>query len=243
MKNKIIGTPQNKIWDNFAEDYSNKIFSITKSPYKRQRILSHLTKNETILIAGAGSEVYLQKDIIKKMTPQNIIAGDFSEKMIEVSKKGFQHDNLKHEQIDTTNIPYQNHFNSVISTNSIIPVIRKQVEEMYTSIYNSLQPGGKFIAYLPSYNLIEEVLAKMPELKDAFKIDPVQSRFWDTNDWQCFHTNTLINKEFTLAGFSQIKIEKIGAEDNREKKELLKIYQIPDAVDLFWEYFVVAQKN
>jgi len=241
LKSKIIGTPQNRNWDEFAEDYSNKIYSITKSPFKRQRILAHMNTNETILIAGAGSEVYLQKDIIEKMAPKIVIAGDLYEKMIEVSKNKFRHGKLKHEQFDTKKIPYHDHFNTVISTNSIVPATRNEVTKMFASIYKSLHSGGKLIAYLPSYDLVEVVLKHFPELKE--QTDPLQSRVLNSYDWQCYFTNELIKKELKLAGFSEIHIEKVGAEDSQEKEELNKIFKLQGAGDIFWEYFVVAQKS
>lgn len=234
-------------WDKLAEEYDESVYSITSFPEKRKRIINAINDGDEVLIAGCGSATYLQRAILEDVDVQ-VTATDFSEGMTNVSKKGFQHPNLKHEVCDTRQLPFKDKFNAAISTNSIIPPSRDDVIAMYKSMFESLRPGGKLIAYLPSFKLCTDMLKKYPELKEAFepRMDYEQSRFKDTVGWQCFHTEELTTEELEKVGFdpSNIEIETVRCESEHEANELGRLYGLPPELigEEFACLFVVAKK-
>jgi len=234
-------------WDRLAENYDRGVYSITKSPDKRQRIIAPIQDGERVLIAGCGSETYLQQDLLSQRDVK-VTAGDFSQKMLDVSSGKFQHANLTHVTCDTRDLPFKDQFNTVISTNSIIPPKREEVTAMYKSIHEALKTDGKFVAYLPSFTLCEEMLERYPDLRKAYesRMDYERCRFEDTVGWQCWHTEELITQELKEAGFAEkgISIETIGCESDEEAAELGRIYQLdPDLIGKEFSCFFVTAKK
>ena len=53
-------------WDEYAKEYNSTVYSITKTPKKRNLIINEIRHNaEKILIVGCGSAPFLQKQILK----------------------------------------------------------------------------------------------------------------------------------------------------------------------------------
>ena len=224
------------------------MLSITKTAEKRKRIIDTITNEEKILIVGCGSVTYLQEDLLQSRNVE-IVAADFSQKMLAVSQRRFQHPNLECRQADTRSLPkeFKGQFDTVVSTNSIIPPMREDVVAMYTSIYQSLQDGGQMVAYLPSYTMVKELLERHPELREVYgdSLDDEQCRFVDTVGWQCFHTEELILNELHQAGFNRedISIERVPSESAAEAEGLTKIYGTETVLNEYWCFFVRVKKR
>ncbi len=226
-------------WDALANSYEADVYSITKPLEKRTRIIADIEDGNEVLVVGCGSEIHLQSHMLRDKSV-NVIAADFSPEMLAVSKSKYSHSGLRHVEMDTREIPFRDRFDKVVSTNSIIPPLRADVVRMYQSIHRCLVPGGKLLAYLPSFDLCE-ALAEYSELKAVLEplMDRSQSRFQDTVGWQCFHSRNLILKELSEGGFAvaDIEIITVGCESDAEAEDLSRLYGFP--ADLFRREFSI----
>lgn len=238
----MTNAQEEKKWDRFSTNYDSKVFSITKNPKKRERILKWITPWDKVLIVWCWPEIYLQKDIIDKIPWVNIVATDFNEKMINEAKGKYNCENLRYVIWDTRNLLFwDGKFDTIISTNSIIPETREEVVEMYKSIIKTLRIWWKLLAYLPSFNEMIETAEHYPEYKKI--MDFVNFRLLDTTWWQCFHTMESIFEEMTNVWFTVRRISKIWVEWEKEYRHLKEIYWTDIIPKYYWGYFAEAIKN
>lgn len=227
----------NKIWDKFAKNYEEKVLSLTKAPQRRKQILVEI-KNGKILNLGTGPTPYLNRDLIKKGNV--VVATDISQKMLDVAKNLFVHSNLEYKRADNKNLPFDNKFfDTVISINSILPKMRKDVDIMIKEIYRVLKKTGKFVAILPSYDNVKRVV-KIFDIN--LKLDDKQYRVWDSKQWQCFYTLETINKAMIKNRFKHHKLRKVFLKTKEEIGQIKKIYGIDTLKHFIYEYFLVAEK-
>ena len=235
-------------WDPLADAYREKVYSITSFPEKVARILETIRQINReqirILIVGCGSEIYLQKAILNEFSDAQIVATDWSKKMLRVSRSNFNDNRLTYVRADTCNLPssWKKSFDIVLTTNSIIPETRTEIAEMYSSIFKTLRPGGKLVGYFPSYEACEDAAAEYPEIKDL--LIPDICGLNDTTGPQCFHTRDALRAELGEAGFNNLRVTKIGAESPEEMKTLTDLYKVPpELIEEVWhEFFVAAEK-
>lgn len=232
-----------KLWDSHSENYSKDIFSITQFPRHVENIVKQLRDNSQILIIGAGSEIYLQKEILNKYPNNKIIISDFSPNMLKESKKKFNHQNLSFEQIDMTNIEYQNKFDYILSTNSILLSTIESNNLAFKEINKALKKNGKLIAYLVSFDATKEVCGDSDELKKYLCLSLENQSICDSGETQSYHTIESI--EYNLRfNFRKEHLDKIYLNTPEELSELSRLYHLPiDDCKKIFEYFLVCSKN
>lgn len=236
-------------WSSVAENYDNDVYSVTLFGEKRRRILNLVKPDEEILIVGCGSAPYLQKNLLES-GPEgiSIIASDFSEDMLHVSRERFQHPSLNHKLLDTANLNIEGELDRVISTNSIIPETREEIPAMFKSIYRSLKKGGEFNAYFPSFSCVLKMANSNPALLELYgrMIDFENCRFLDTVGWQSWQTEELLLHELNLGGFDpeKIEIETVGCESDEEARCLARLYSLDlDFIKKYFSCFFVKAKK
>lgn len=234
-------------WNALASKYPEKVYSITATPEKRAHIIEKIRDGEKILIIGCGSEVYLQKDLLERYPHLTIFATDISPEMLRVAQEKFSHPQLHYLNLDSTNLTTDHKdfgdFNAVISTNSILPESRDEVAQMYNEIYNVLKPGGRFLAFMPSFEFAEFV--ERNQLMEGIDkiMDRVGFRVKDTVGYQCFHTRKSLKEELFHSGFRDISVTTIGVESMEEYLALRRTYHSYPMAAEFWEFKVEAKKN
>jgi len=229
---------KNQEWDNFAGDYDQKVYSITSFPEKRKRIIDNIVPGK-IFIAGTGSATYLNRDLIKN--PLNyVVAADFNAEMFRKAQSKFTSPRMIYMYADTTDLPFFDEFDTIISTNSILPENPEQVQAMFDNIYKSLKKGGKFVVYLPSFDANLELTRKFPEYD--LRLDETLERVWDTTGWQTFQTEISLRNRLAKSNFLEAKIQKIGIESEKEAQVMEDIYKFDYRNKDWFEYFVVASK-
>lgn len=227
----------NKIWDKLAEDYEEKVLSLTKVSARRKQILAEIKKGK-ILNLGTGPTTYLNLALVKG--GNIVVATDTSKKMLEVAGSTFIHKNLRYCRADNKNLPFSTRFfDSVISVNSILPKSKKDVDVMIKGIYRVLKKSGKFVAILPSYDNVKRVI-KTYGINQ--KLDNKELRVFDSGQWQCFHTPETIKKMMLKNRFKHYKLSKLFLKTEEEIKQIKKIYEIDTSKHFFYEYFLVAKK-
>lgn len=241
LKIPVLETERER-WDGLAENYDKEVYSLTKYPQKRARIVQEIRDNTRILIAGGGSAVYLQENILEEKKGLNVVLSDFSSSMLATSASKFKNNALSHVGADTGELPFKEEsFDSVVSTNSIVAEERNAVQKMFDSIFKTLKNGGQFIAYLPSYEAAEDFSSFPNETK--LKLDQKNFKVWDTVGWQCFHTQETIRDELAKAGFIDIEISEVKADSINEMQDLNRLYGSAKATNSFREHFVIAKKK
>lgn len=234
---------ETNLWDSFAVNYSDEVFSLTKFKRHVDNIINELEDDKKILIIGAGSEVFLQKAILEKLPKSKIIISDYSFKMLEESKKNFNHENLNFELMDMTNINYSDEFDYIISTNSILLNSIEKNNLAFKEITKSLKPDGKLIAYLVSFDSCLNLCKLDPSLENVLQLDHKNQSIYDSSEIQSYHTQLSIRKNMYLNNMKEEKLDKVFLNQEDEIKEMNKIYGISeDILKEVFEYFLVARK-
>ena len=232
-------------WNDIAKDYDQHVYSITRWSTKRERILSQMRDGLKILILGCGSEVYLQKDILEKYPNSKITLSDYYDKMLRVSKERFNHENLTFKQEDMKELSYEQEFDVVISTNSILMSTLDENRLVFENIKESLKPEGVLMAYLPSYDSVMNSLSKEPNLNNVFIVDNKEQSLEDPIDHtkQSFHS--LGSLKGHLLGLFSYNLEKVSCSETIEEfnhfKELYGSVLSDDLIKEVFEYFIIAK--
>ena len=233
-------------WNESAEDYDKKVYSITKWKEKRDRILELLRDHSRILILGCGSEVYLQKDIIERYPNCKITLSDWFDNMIKESIKKFNHPNFEYFQENMLNLNYENKYDYIISTNSILMPTIKENNKVFDNCKKALKANGSLITYLPSYDSCLNLERLLPSVREIFNMVDKEQRIGDKIDGtiQSFHTQNSIETIFsTWKSFSCIKVSCSESEDEfKHFQELYGTFLSDSLIREVFEYFVVAKK-
>jgi len=246
---EVVFSDEIRAWNNLAEEYDKRVYSITSFPEKRERIVASALPGEHILIAGGGSEVYLQRDLLSTLQDISIIVSDFSPEMLRVSAKNFNDARLDHRLLDTRALGIEGTMDRIIVTNSIVPETRDDVIKMYSSLFDALKQGGEFVGYFPSFTMIEELAASQPEIlaENRENIDFENKRYKDTVGWQSWQTEATLREELSRAGFkpNTIMIERVPCESDLEANTLAALYDLPLELikAAFSCFFVKAMKG
>lgn len=228
---------ESKLWEKFAKDYEDKVFSLTSIPQRRKQILESI-KPGKILNLGCGPTYYLNQELTEQSN--QVVAVDFCQNMLYVAKMKFTHPNLEYKLADARDLPFKNNtFDSIISVNSILPQKRDQTYEMISEIHRTLKKNGKLMAFLASFNSVEKVIKN---LKIDFKIDVEQMRVYDTDGWQCFHTPETIKEMMEIKKFSKYNYKKVFLKTRQEISELKRLYGFDTSKSLIYEYLLTATK-
>lgn len=232
-------------WNECASDYKEKVYSITLWKEKRRRILNKLKDSSKILILGAGSENILQKSILEEYPNSNIVISDLYEEMINVSKKTFNHKNLKFKVEDMRSISYTEEFDFVISTNSILMPTIKENNKVFHNCLKALKKDGELISYLPSFESAKYIVSKINN-NNLFKFDHENQTITDGADStiQSFHTKKSIKNISNI--FSTVSTEKVFCSESKEEiDQLYSIYKDFISIDTakeIYEWFSVFKK-
>ena len=135
-------------WKRYADCYEKEVFSLTKNPKRCKQIIERIDDGKVLNI-GTGPTDYLNKHMFK--LGNKVYGSDFCQEMLDVVKNTFP--NIPYVRADSMSLPFRERtFNSVVSSNSIVPPERWMVSRMFKEAHRVLKPGGKFVAFLPSYD-------------------------------------------------------------------------------------------
>jgi len=225
------------VWQDFAKDYDSKVFSLTSVPKRRAQLIT-LLKGQRILNLGCGPMSYLNRDLVA--LGKRVYASDFCEKMLEESKKSYSHTMLVHMLCDSRQLSFESDvFDSILSSNSILPSSRIEVVKILSECRRVLNKGGRLVAFLPSFDC---GLYFRNEKGLSIRLDSKQLREYDTTGWQCFHTLDSIKKEFPVAGLNLVSLEKVFLDTPNEVEQIQRIYNLDTSANPIWEYLVVGEK-
>jgi len=156
--------------------------------------------------------------------------------MLDEAKR-FEHPNLDYVLTDSRNLSFNsNYFDSVVSVNSILPPKREDVNFMVGEVYRVLRPGGVFVAFLCSYDNVQEA-NKIHGMHLTCDDDALAVT--DTTGWQCFHTLETITD--MMDGFIY-NTKKIMLDTKQEISEIERLYGIDTTTAPLYEYLLVATK-
>jgi len=226
-------------WKGFAENYDERVFSLTKIPRRREQVLEKVQKGK-VLNMGCGSAPYLNRDLITQ--GNHVTATDFCHKMLQVSRRQFNHPNLEFMLADSKHLPFDSDtFDTVISVNSILPEKRSDAYRMVNEAYRVLKKEGVFIAFLCSFDSAMKSVERLG--LDSELLDHEHKRVRDTVSWQCFHTPELIKDMMEKTGFQKYEYWKVFLKTKMEISELNRLYSIDTSKCFVYEYFLAAEKH
>jgi len=171
------------IWDRFAPIYKSFVTGSrsNKRAYNAMyyRIRKVIDKKRVLELAtGPGL-------IAKKVaaSSESMIATDFSVKMIQEARKGYNPPNLSYEQVDATDLPYSNACFDVVIISNALHIIPSS-EDVLSEIKRVLKPGGVLIApnfIHSSKNKRSEFLSRLLGL---FGVD--FAKYWSEREYRDF---------------------------------------------------------
>ena len=136
---------QSQFWSDTAQKYSKKPVPSQENYEQKLKLTQDLFKPEMKILeigCGTGTTALIHSPFVKE-----IIATDFSDKMIEIATTKAAAQNIsnvvfKRESVEDMDYP-ENEFD-VIMAHSILHLVENK-KEVLNKIYKSLKPGGYFV--------------------------------------------------------------------------------------------------
>jgi len=126
--------------------------------------LLNAQQHEHILDLGCGNGEETQE--IAKKSVARVVGIDrsecFSDKWDEARKR---YKNLEFQVMDATNLEFNEKFDAVFS-NLVIHLI-KPPEQVISSVWNALKPGGRFVAEFYGHGTAEEIILALKEVMSS----------------------------------------------------------------------------
>jgi len=161
-------------WDKVSKNYYTEILSPIKDSMKNPLFedIKKIKAKKSKIVADLGCGVGELAKILSSNFKE-VIALDFSEKMIKLAKTKAKNKNLKNIQFLVKDISklkeFQNKIDVAIAINSIITKDLLKINQMFKEIHNILKNKGIFLAILPSMEvyLYQSMLIANKELKKS----------------------------------------------------------------------------
>jgi len=229
---------ESEIWDDCAEDYDQKVFSLTKSQIRCEQLVGD-EPFELALNLGCGSEPYLNKELVNRSNGKPVYASDFSRKMLEVSKSKFS-EGVDFFFKDSKDTAFKDKtFDLIVSANSILPTERGDVFFMLKEVKRLLTDDGTFRAFIPSF---ENAVMVKDRYLPSLELDYIDFRVKDGDNWQCFQVQFSIIELCRLFRFNY-RYEMIYLDTAEEVEELKKIYGVDTSEYPIFEYLLTITKD
>ncbi|MFC1685612.1 class I SAM-dependent methyltransferase [Nanoarchaeota archaeon] len=243
-----------KQWDVYAENYHDYILSPIKDPIKNP-LISDLKKLDSSLhVADLGTGRGDLLPLLKRF--KKVYAIDFSKKMIENAKKK-KSSNVKFYQQDLRKLSKLGiNFDVAIAVNSILPPDFKDVDKIFSEIYNSLNNSGIFMGIFPSMEAIiyhfqlvyerelanskddEKAIKKTKKMVEESKYDIIKGTYSDDDETQKFFYEFELRRRLHKAGFKKIIFKKVKYPWGEHSGD----YDDFHGESEIWDWYVTAKK-
>jgi trans-aconitate methyltransferase len=196
------------------------------------------TQDEHILDVGCGNGELTKQIAIRAARVVGIDC--FSCEDIESNEANGSYENLKFQVMDATNLKFNEEFDAVFS-NLVIHHI-KTPEEVISSVWNALKPGGRFVAEFYGHGTAKEIILALQKVMSShnysFDINedfpwylPTQEEYCKLLTSQGF--TVIVNRIFpeklegvgyirTWTGNLLVKIERFGDIDDKNRQEIFQ---------------------
>lgn len=237
---KVVDDYFEEILSPFAEDVENPIYDVLESIKNKNKIID--------LGCGLGNSIpFLSKNF------KEIVAVDFSEKMIETAKENNKQKNVTFLVKDITNLKeFHNQFDVALAVNSFVMSSLIGVNKAFQEAYNCLKTNGVFVGVFPAvesepYEALVTFEKELKETKDEkIAMENTRKQVGENYDFlfgiidyegrQKHYYRFELRYRLTQAGFKEIKVSKVlypwklyGDTRFRNKPEI-------------WDWFIVAKK-
>jgi SAM-dependent methyltransferase len=259
-------------WNEAHQNYSANTFSLTQDPKICEALLHPPNQPRyeipnspdiKVLIPGCGSEIYLQKALMK-FCPQigQVCCTDFSTTSIELAQNKWnsisrdlqiRDSQLVFEEVDSTRITEQktdwrNRFDYVLIVNSVVSGEDKNNRLMLREFYKALKPGGHLYAFFPCIFCEQEIAyldqSKAHRLTDG-SINLPESAWYERrwNSRQIFYTPLRLNRIFKEAGFKRLSFEIYMEDSDILSASVEELDDISDPDICLWSFLVRLEKG
>ncbi|GMQ95297.1 MAG: hypothetical protein BMS9Abin13_410 [Patescibacteria group bacterium] len=229
----MAGTKIRSLWDQAAGTYESDVFHLTKYPRAIEKVMAHIRRGK-VLDLGCGPLGHMLGALAAHgCDPMGL---DISPTMVRETKKHFKGrvvcDDARGTALES------NFFDSVVSINSILPEERPDVLKIFAEVHRVLKPGGRLVAFLPSYDYV----TKLAESGLPVEQDPHQFRVRDTTGWQCFYTEETIRNLMSATGYAKWELAVEVFDGKEVLADMKRIYGFDFSELPVEEYFLVATK-
>lgn len=164
------------IWDNVCYYYDESVLSPLYEGVENPIFdcIDELDKDNIVADFGCGTGRLVE--ILSKKEFNKVYGIDHSENMLRMARKRCASPNVEYKNMEMTNLSelYEK-IDIAFSINSILPRNPNDTPNMIKEIYETLKPGGKFIAILPSFDAVidlkelwsKECLNKLERKREA----------------------------------------------------------------------------
>lgn len=177
--------------DYWADEHGRgyDILSLSHSPsvndWLCDRIGAHLGGGDgsRILVAGCGTTTKLERAVAERFPELEIVCGDFAD-VIEIAQANFAEaaagapTNIRYETVDSTNIAQRDHYDLVITINSVLSSSHATNQKMMANFHAALKPRGMAIGFFPTIMALTDI-ESVTGKRHPEKIDPDRNAFFE----------------------------------------------------------------
>jgi SAM-dependent methyltransferase len=244
-------------WDGIADRYETEITSpfqegVINPLYDAIRTISNRRELMAVdLGCGMGPLLpFLSKNF------NEVVAIDFSPRMIEKAKKRCDAKNVSFHQASMTDLSsFYGQFDVAISVNSILFPSSKTVDGIFSEVHKSLKQEGTLLAIFPSMEAIlyqatlvfdrelreigdeEKALLSAKRILERRKFDFISGIYDDDGNRQKFYYEFELKYRLKKAGFKNIHMKKVLYPWGEDMGSFEDFFDQPRV----WDWFIEAQ--
>jgi 2-polyprenyl-3-methyl-5-hydroxy-6-metoxy-1,4-benzoquinol methylase len=230
-----------------VEDNYENVLSLTDDPWIIDKIIEQLDQSHSrkILVPGCGSRTNLQKQIVESFPGAQVTCTDYPQ-VVEIAAEKFTHPRVTYSAVDSTQMPWTDHFDAVVIVNSIVSDSDQTNRLIIQNCHQALRPNGQMIAFFPDIFASLDIATIINDQDRFRKINLKKSTFFEEaqNTYQVFYTPLRLRAILKEADFSVDRFETVFLDSEyfqQTGKDKVK-FAVDDPDLVIYENFIVARK-
>lgn len=225
-------------------DYES-VFSVGEDENVRRAIMEELRRAEPlreILIAGCGSRIDLQKEVLEKVTDAQVTATDF-DKVIALARARYVHPRLRYVALESGE-RFDGRFDVVIAINVLVMSRDRANRDLLDEWAAALSPGGRLVALTPALFCGLD-LGLLSERADIYECVDIEGSAWIERHQgirQIEYSPLRLRRIVKEAGLRLESLRLVFLEGRSSREQSRLHYGIVDDDLIVYEQLVVAKR-